>query len=429
MPQNSEISKDLQYWKFCLYGFLKNLRFFDPFLILYFREMGLSFLQIGTLISIREIATNLLEIPTGFFADSFGRRGSMILAFISYICSFAVFAFLPSFGFHAIAMILFALGEAYRTGTHKAMILENLRLTNQEGLKIDYYGHTRSWSQRGSALSSVIAAVLVVVSTGYRIVFAASIIPYVLGLILMMTYPKRLNGQIEVSKGERTLGDLFRQASATWREGVAMIKDIRFLRLLMNSAGFEAMFRSVKDYIQPVLKEAAVALPLLLALANEQRIAIVIGIVYFVLYFLTSFASASAGKLGKGSYSLPKIINVTLIAGGLIVVAIGTTHAFWLPSAAIFPFVLLYLLYNFRKPFTVGYVSELVSSRVMASGLSIQSQLKTILSALAAPLMGFIADRAGIGWALCAIGLLLLAPYPLLAIKDKPVASVKDQVE
>ncbi len=27
--------------KFRAYGFLKNLRFFDPFLILFFREMGL----------------------------------------------------------------------------------------------------------------------------------------------------------------------------------------------------------------------------------------------------------------------------------------------------------------------------------------------------------------------------------------------------
>jgi hypothetical protein len=87
------IPKNLQYYKFCIYGFLKNLRFFDPFIILFFREMGFSFLQIGILFSIREIATGILEIPTGFFADSYGRKLSMILAFASYIFSFMIFTF------------------------------------------------------------------------------------------------------------------------------------------------------------------------------------------------------------------------------------------------------------------------------------------------------------------------------------------------
>ncbi len=71
-------TKDRQFYKFAAYGFLKNLRFFEPFLILFFREMGLSFLQIGMLFSIREIATNLLELPTGLVADIYGRRISML---------------------------------------------------------------------------------------------------------------------------------------------------------------------------------------------------------------------------------------------------------------------------------------------------------------------------------------------------------------
>jgi len=85
------ITRDLQYWKFRTYGFLKNLRFFDPFLILFLREAGLSFLAIGTLISIREIATNILEIPTGVLADAFGRRKAMLFGFSAYLLSFIVF--------------------------------------------------------------------------------------------------------------------------------------------------------------------------------------------------------------------------------------------------------------------------------------------------------------------------------------------------
>lgn len=119
-----KIKKDAQFYRFAAYGFLKNLRFFDPFLILFFREMGLSFLEIGTLISVREIATNILELPTGFIADLYGRRMSMVLSMLSYLASFMVFYLFPNFFVYMIAMVAFAFGEAFRTGTHKAMILE-----------------------------------------------------------------------------------------------------------------------------------------------------------------------------------------------------------------------------------------------------------------------------------------------------------------
>ena len=44
-------SEKNQLRRFCLYGFLKNQLYFEPFLILAFLEKGLSFLEIGLLIS------------------------------------------------------------------------------------------------------------------------------------------------------------------------------------------------------------------------------------------------------------------------------------------------------------------------------------------------------------------------------------------
>jgi len=76
-------------FRFSLYGFLKNQRYYDPFLILAFREKGLSFFQIGILYGFREICTNLFEIPSGALADLYGRRRAMIFSFCAYIVSFA----------------------------------------------------------------------------------------------------------------------------------------------------------------------------------------------------------------------------------------------------------------------------------------------------------------------------------------------------
>ena len=106
--------KDKQYFKFCAYGFLKNLRLFEPFLILFFLEAGLSFLEIGVLYSVREIMRNLLEMPAGILADALGRRRTMISSFGFYIISFLSFYFSYSYALFMMAMIFYALGDAFR---------------------------------------------------------------------------------------------------------------------------------------------------------------------------------------------------------------------------------------------------------------------------------------------------------------------------
>ena len=114
--------RDLQYVKFSAYGFLKNLRFFEPFLILFFLEKGISFLQIGVLYAIREIAVNVLEIPTGAVADTLGRRRTMIASFVSYLFSFVLFWRSSSMPIFIVAMLLFSFGEAFRTDIASAMM-------------------------------------------------------------------------------------------------------------------------------------------------------------------------------------------------------------------------------------------------------------------------------------------------------------------
>ena len=58
--------------RFCLYGFIKNQKYYEPFLYLAFLEKGLSFTAIGLLIGFRAVCTNLMEVPTGAMADALG---------------------------------------------------------------------------------------------------------------------------------------------------------------------------------------------------------------------------------------------------------------------------------------------------------------------------------------------------------------------
>jgi MFS family permease len=410
MMQNNQAAppdifkNDRMLFRFSLYGFLKNLRFFEPFMLLMFRDGGLSFLQIGLLYSIRDIATNLLEIPAGFFADSFGRRRAMVFSFSAYILSFIVFFFFPGFLPYALAMLIFALAEALRTGTHKALILEHLRLKGIQAYKVAYYGRTRSASQLGSALNSLLAAGLVFYTGNYRFIFIASTVPYVLDLINLIGYPAALDGQGVQLNAKKVPG----QMKQTFGDFIDIFKQRSAICAILNGAGFSAGFKSIKDYLQPILEGFSLSLPVLLFVEDTQRSALVIGAVYFVIYLLTSYASRRSADFSARFKDLAGAINITFYMGAALIVVAGIATRVNIVWLSILVFVGLYLLQNLRRPMNVGFISDQISDHVMASGLSVESQATTLLMAMFAPALGALADALGIGVALAISGAGLL---------------------
>ena len=408
------LKNDKLFPRFAAYGFLKNLRFFDPFIILIFREAGLSFLQIGLLYSIRDVATNILEIPTGVFADAFGRRKAMVMAFVSYLISFVIFYLFATFPLYALAMILFAFGEAFRSGTHKALILEHLKMTEREHLKVAYYGRTRSFSQLGSALNALIAAALVFYTGEYRIMFLAATIPYTLDLLNMLSYPKALDGDLQ----RIPLRNIWSQTKNTLRDFSGIFANKLALRALLNSSLFIALFKSTKDYLQPVLEAFALSLPFLLIVSNMQRSAVLIGLVYFVIYLFTSYASRSAAGFSECFPSLGRAINLSFLFGAGMLLVAGFATSANLTILSILVFLIFYALASLRRPMNVAFISDQIESRIMASGLSIEAQFSTILTAIFAPLLGFLADQVGVGIALAVLGTVVLGLYTFVRVKE-----------
>ncbi len=408
-------TQDRMFFRFALYGFLKNLRFYDPFIILIFRDSGLSFLEIGLLYTIREISINFLEIPTGMFADAFGRRKAMVMAFSSYIISFVIFYSFSDFSAYVLAMICFAFGEAFRSGTHKALIIEHLKLNNREDQKVSYYGRTRAASQFGSAINAIIAAALVFFTGEYRYMFLAAVLPYALNFINLITYPKSLDGSLTQVKWHN-FGE---QMKLTLMAFVAIFKNLYAMKSILSSAGFTAFFKTTKDYVQPILQSFALSLPLLVAFQDDKRAAIVIGIGFFILYIFSSYSARSAATFARRFTNISVAINFTYLAGAVMLIFAGWASWLELNLLSIVVFASLHILHNLRKPLNVANISDQIESKMMASGLSIESQTVTFLTAILAPILGGLADALGVGAALVGLGLLMLALATFVQVKDQ----------
>ncbi len=422
-------SQKVMLFKFSAYGFLKNLRFFEPFLLLFFTvEKGLSYTQFGALVAIREVAVYLLEIPTGIVADVSGRRRTMVMAFSSYLIAFAVFSLTSRFWAFVPAMILFGAGEALRSGTHKSMIMQHLDLEGLSDLKVHYYGTTRSWSRMGSAVSALLAGAVVFFARDYEVVFLASMGPYVLGLGLMFTYPSELDGKIEAHFS-------FRAAIRHTVESFHVIRDTReLLKVLLNASTAKAFFKVAKDYLQPILKQAAVTLAAtssLLAFAHTdtQRTAVVVAVVYTAIHLNEFYSSRASGRLADRLGEMGGALNALFwvfgamfcLAGGFLWIGYGSEAValrYIGLGLAVLMLFFFYTLSNLRMPIVTGYLSDRTDAQKRATVLSVLAQLTSVTAALVAPLLGLIADNLGIPYVFLIGGPVLLAAAWLLRLHD-----------
>ncbi|MCA9299188.1 MAG: MFS transporter, partial [Phycisphaerales bacterium] len=249
--------------RFCLYGLLKNQRYFEPVLVLALLDKGLGFGLVGVLFGIRELVVLLLEIPSGAIADVLGRRHALMASVGAYIVSFALLATCHRTGLLVLAMACYGVGEAFRSGTHKSLVFRWLEIQGRVREKTRVYGVTRSWSKYGSAIAVVVTGVLLASGVGYDLIFAATIVPYLALLLNLAGYPRSLESAAHAGRApddedrpKRSLRRVTRHTFATLRKA---LRTPSISRLLVNSMGFEGIFHASKDYLQPVLAAIALA--------------------------------------------------------------------------------------------------------------------------------------------------------------------------
>ena len=377
-------------FRFSLYGFLKNQVYFEPFLILAFLEKDLSFFQIGLLIGFREVCINIFEIPSGAVADIYGRRRSMIFSFLAYIASFFIFAHSASFATLMLAMFTFALGDSFRTGTHKAMIFEWLRIQGREDERTRVYGFTRSWSKMGSAVSVVIASAFIFTGARYSDIFLLAIIPYAMNIVNFMGYPRDLDG---VRAPDARIPGIWGHLKTSMRQAFT---DKTLRGILIESMGYEGTYKVAKDYIQPVIQQTALGLALLATWGQQQRVALLVGAIYFVLHLLSSFASRGGHRLVHSTGSEEAASKSLWGVTSLIYAALAWGLWMGLESIVIIGFVALAVLQNVWRPVLMSRIDAHSTPEAGATTLSVETQCKSLAAMGLAPFIGFCVDAFGL---------------------------------
>ncbi|NME69518.1 MFS transporter [Flammeovirga aprica] len=383
-------------------------------MIIYLSEVGVSYTQIGTLYAIRKLVAFFLEIPTGILADSLGRKLSLATSFFAYIIAFIGIYYSTNFFLLVAAFSIFGLGETLRSGSHKAIIVSYLEEKGWMHLKTDYFANTRAWAQFGSGISSLVAGFLVLYSGEFKSIFLYSVIPYIINFFNLLTYPKSLD-EGGKKKKKKTQSNFIKEL---W----VVLKQRQLIKVITNATVLSSFLGASKDFIQPMMAAFALTLPFLGFIDDDkQKVGLVVGVLYFGIYMMTSRAAVISKSVKKKIPNQERFIINTLIIGLLLGITAGLMYEINLIFLAIVVFTLVYITDSLRKPILTSYMADDSPTEMLTTVLSVDSFVLTVFTALLSFIFGFLCDYLSIGNALILLGASLLVFYGMtkLFFKEK----------
>ena len=159
-----------------LYPWLKlcqNLAFWQATWFLYFQQ-ELSAAQAILLYVVYDVATTVLEVPSGYMSDRMGRRLTLIGAAIALLAGTALITLGSSFAIFAGGQILLGAASAFRSGTDTSLLYESL---TAEGRADEVEAHElRAWRFGFTALA--LSAV-----TGGALALFSGTLPFAAGAV------------------------------------------------------------------------------------------------------------------------------------------------------------------------------------------------------------------------------------------------------
>ena len=394
-------------WKFKFYGFFKNLKFFEPYLIIIFLSWEINLFQIGILIAIQEVITLIFEVPSGMLADTRGKKTELLFCFVFYIISFIFYFMGPAYIFLIFGAMLFGLGEAFRSGTHKAMEMKWMEKNDILQYKSFVYGTTRSYSLYGSAISSVLSIILILNIPASRWIFLLTIIPYIIDFALIATYPSYMN------EHSPKKSNYWKDFTAAFKGLKIVVTDRRLRKGLLSMSFYDGIYKSLKDYIQPLIKLFITILLVDFALTtsplNEEFfLTLILGLTYASFYLVSSYSSKKAYFIQKKVKSSKFAMDMIFYVFAILILGEAISIWFQIPLLIIIFYLFIYIFYNMRRPIAVDFLGDIMSKDQRATILSVEALLKSILVAIFAPLFGFIAEVYSIGVLFLWLGIFIL---------------------
>ena len=151
--------------------FLFGLLFFIPILALYFEESLFTVTNVALIFSIHALTAIIFEIPSGAFADLFGRKKTVIIAYLIFIAALVFLYIGGNMFIFSVYAFLAALAGSLASGTDIAIIYDTLKEERKERYFKKVIGIYHALWPLGAVIGSVIGGYLAKISLSTPVLY------------------------------------------------------------------------------------------------------------------------------------------------------------------------------------------------------------------------------------------------------------------
>lgn len=384
---------------FLLFSFLDDFVPLYPVYMIWFRDLGLSWMNISLLLGIWSLSVIILEFPTGILADAWSRKGAILLGQACKAAGFLLWLLFPGFPAIAAGFVLWGAKEALCSGSFQALVYEELKAEGREDRYEKVMGRLNLARLIGTAIAMAGGALL------YKILPLAC-----LGLSTLSPA-----GAFLVALGFREV-----------REGVAGRSEAAGPGAEPRSTGLANQFKAVFMGF----KGAKALVPLIIALTvagsaygiideydgvqARERFGlplVFVGLWSAARFLIEGAGSAAADVLGRifkgfgmGRNRADKALALLVASAG-----IAFTLAGWLsPIAGALPYFIFFFLMSAGTVLYEGRLQRVAEDSGRASLLSATSLAMNLVALLLMPLYGLVTELFGLAAVITGSGLLCL---------------------
>jgi MFS family permease len=353
---------------------IKGMRWFMlivPVIVPFYKSNYLTMQQIMTLQSLFSISVVLLEVPSGYFADVWGRKKSIILGLFFSFLGLLTYSFAHGFNGFLIAELILGFGASFISGADSALLYDSLLELSRENDYKKIEGRNQAIGNFSEGAAGIIAGFIAVASIRYP--FYIQTILTIPAIIVAFTL-KEPKFHKE-SKRKPTLVEIIRVVKYALHDN----KQVKWL--LIYSSVISSSTLTMAWFAQPYFLR--VGLPLSL-----------FGIVWAALQFSVGFFSLSAHYIEQRMGRSVVLISLIFLVG-IGYLSLSLTNALW-GIGFIFIF---YFVRGMNVPLLCEYVNKLTVPAVRATVLSVNALLFRLIFSILGPILGFLTDKYSLQFA------------------------------
>jgi MFS family permease len=373
-------------WKIYAYKLSGEFWVIVPILIPYYQSNNLNKTQIFTIQAVYALSILILEIPSGYLADIFGRRKALILGAFFMPVGIGVYVFTHTFYSFLLAEFIIAFGNSMRSGCDSAIIYDTLIQLKQEDEYKKFEGRSFYYARVGTAVSSVSGGLLALLSL--KMPFYANIATSALMLPLAFALIEPYREKLESASPKKDILRISRFCITHPR-----LRLLILFGALIASTGITGIWAYFLYYES-----------------------VGIGIVYFgIIFALFQLSSAFGAKhahalekiLGpKKSLYLPLLIAPTFLLLGIF------------KTVLLIPLIFLNaFLWGSAYPLLLDHMNRLIKSDVRATALSVANMMGSLSFVIVSPLFGKLVDSYSLPSAFFIMGVYFIVYGSIVSLR------------